>query len=763
MYRYTKVSLIGLVLAIAMMIGSTGAWAQLRPSSEVLLPYFEVEPRPDGMTTLFAVGNALDEPVEIVITMHSNWGIEVFRTTEPLAAHEVKTFNLRNWLAGSIAGASLNKASADHLKAALSGKRSPLDNLFYSSVYQPDVATGFVRIRTEGRSKKALWGDYFFVDSSRSFSHGDTLVNLDQTVGCSGLCSRHALRFLSGAAFSGGTRLIVWTNKAGRPSTTQAASSIYVQGDAQIYNEAGTVVDGKHLQLLPMQTITVAELGLRDPFGWLDLQLEEESFIAIQYSAVNRYSVALQSYCLPVSDPGGPGIRIEKLTNGEDADNPPGPSIPVGGEVLWEYLVENTGDVRLTDIEVTDDQGVAVSCPQDVLEPRESMICTGRGTATACQYTNLGTATGRAPNGTEVSDSDPSHYFGQQNAAIDIEKHTNGQDADDAPGPEINVGSPVSWTYLVTNTGAVALSEVRVTDDKGVAVSCPKTSLRPGESMTCTGSGTATAGQYRNLGTVTAKTSCNVTVSDDDASHYFGRGPRPASIDIEKHTNGQDADTPTGPEINVGNPVLWEYFVTNNGQVVLNQIQVTDNRGVAVSCPKSTLQPNETMRCTGNGTATAGQYSNIGTVTGNPPTGSPVTDSDPSHYFGRIPPTGNQGCTPGYWKNHEDSWPATGYSTSQRVQSVFAQASGYPSLGSASLHEALSFDGGSTLDGAAGNLLRAAVASLLDSAHPGVNYPRSTASVISDVNAALATRNRDQILSLASEIDRDNNLGCPLN
>jgi hypothetical protein len=97
------------------------------------------------------------------------------------------------------------------------------------------------------------------------------------------------------------------------------------------------------------------------------------------------------------------------------------------------------------------------------------------------------------------------------------------------------------------------------------------------------------------------------------------------------------------------------------------------------------------------------------------------------------------------------------------VQSVFSQASIYPSLGNDSLLEALSFSGGSTLEGAAGNLLRAAVAALLDAAHPNVNYPRTPASVISDVNAALASRSRDTMLSLASALDADNNRGCPLN
>jgi hypothetical protein len=108
------------------------------------------------------------------------------------------------------------------------------------------------------------------------------------------------------------------------------------------------------------------------------------------------------------------------------------------------------------------------------------------------------------------------------------------------------------------------------------------------------------------------------------------------SIDIEKHTNGQDADTPTGPEIPVGGAVNWEYFVTNTGNVTLTNVAVTDDQGVVVTCPKTPLAPAESMTCTGNGTATAGQYANIGTATGKH-NGTTVEDTDPSHYLGIAP------------------------------------------------------------------------------------------------------------------------------
>jgi hypothetical protein len=84
-------------------------------------------------------------------------------------------------------------------------------------------------------------------------------------------------------------------------------------------------------------------------------------------------------------------------------------------------------------------------------------------------------------------------------------------------------------------------------------------------------------------------------------------------------------------------------------------------------------------------------------------------------------------------------------------------------LDNVTLRQALSFKDGPGTAGVARILLRAAVAALLDSAHPDIDYPRSTADVIADVNAALASLDPSTMLDLAAELDADNNLGCPLN
>ncbi|MFC1695440.1 hypothetical protein ACFL1C_04875 [Pseudomonadota bacterium] len=332
---------------------------------------------------------------------------------------------------------------------------------------------------------------------------------------------------------------------------------------------------------------------------------------------------------------GAASVDIEKATNGFDADTPTGPQIPVGGAVAWTYVVTNDGTLPLTNVAVSDDQSVTVDCgSQTTLAVGASMTCTASGTAVAGQYANIGSVTASSAGG-GVSDSDPSHYFGVT-AAIDIEKATNGFDADTPTGPKIPIDGDVTWTYVVTNNSNVGLTAVTVTDDQGVAVSCPSDTLATGASMICTGSGTAEAGQYANIGTVTGTPPVGPPVTDTDPSHYFGVA---SSIVIEKATNGEDADTAPGPQIPVGGTVSWTYVVTNTSNEALSSVAVTDDQGVAVSCPSDTLATGASMICTGSGTAEAGQYANIGTVTGTPPVGPPVTDTDPSHYFGTGAPS----------------------------------------------------------------------------------------------------------------------------
>ena len=103
-----------------------------------------------------------------------------------------------------------------------------------------------------------------------------------------------------------------------------------------------------------------------------------------------------------------------------------------------------------------------------ILDPGEMWIYHACITADHVgQFTNIATV-----DGDGATDSDPGNYTVLGVPNIDIEKFTNGADADsplDNDVPEIAPGAPVTWTYEVTNTGdnPFTFAEVSVVDDNG--------------------------------------------------------------------------------------------------------------------------------------------------------------------------------------------------------------------------------------------------------------------------------------------------------
>jgi hypothetical protein len=367
-----------------------------------------------------------------------------------------------------------------------------------------------------------------------------------------------------------------------------------------------------------------------------------------------------------------PAIHIEKHTNGLDADDEPGPIVPVGGTVTFTYTVTNTGNVPLPNVVVVDDAGTPDDITDDfspsfvggdenengVLDPGEVWTYSATHIVTAGQYVNLGTVTaGDESTGTATA-SDLSHHFGAA-AAIHIEKHTNGLDADDEPGPIVPVGGTVTFTYTVTNTGNVPLPNVVVVDDAGTPDDITDDFspsfvggdenengvLDPGEVWTYSATHIVTAGQYVNLGTVTAGDESTGTATASDLSHHFGAA---AAIHIEKHTNGLDADDEPGPIVPVGGTVTFTYTVTNTGNVPLPNVVVSDDAGTPDDITddfspsfvggdeneNGVLDPGEAWTYSATHIVTAGQYVNLGTVTAGDENTGTATASDLSHHFG---------------------------------------------------------------------------------------------------------------------------------
>jgi hypothetical protein len=123
-------------------------------------------------------------------------------------------------------------------------------------------------------------------------------------------------------------------------------------------------------------------------------------------------------------------------------------------------------------------------------------------------------------------------------------------------------------------------------------------------------------------------------------------------------------------------------------------------------------------------------------------------------------PPGNEGCTPGFWKNNADKkgasqWGPTGFLPTQTVGSVFSAAPA--SVANLTLLQGLQ-EGGGDVDA----LTRHAIAAVLAAAHPDVDYPLTVLEIQNMVNAAFASGDAATIEALKDVLDGFNNAGCPI-
>jgi len=170
----------------------------------------------------------------------------------------------------------------------------------------------------------------------------------------------------------------------------------------------------------------------------------------------------------------------------------------------------------------------------------------------AGQYGNLATVITATSTGGVSASNDPAFHTAAF-AGINVEKATNAvnplsptalEDADAVTGPLLAIGSSVTWTYLVTNTGNVPLTVGSLRDDAGtpgnsaddftplfVSGDANNNSLLDvGEVWLYSSQGVrsyaATPGQYANSVSATAtSTILGQTVSDQEVSHHFGIVP----------------------------------------------------------------------------------------------------------------------------------------------------------------------------------------------------------------------------------------------
>ncbi len=344
-----------------------------------------------------------------------------------------------------------------------------------------------------------------------------------------------------------------------------------------------------------------------------------------------------------------PSIVLTKTPTLDDTVVAPGGVVNAGDTITYAFSVENTGNVTITDIVVTDPLLPALSCTIPSLAPAATDSCT----ATNNVYTltqadidngsrlNTATATGDDPDSNPVTDADTQIVALVQSPAIALVKTGTLNDDDGTPG--ISAGDTISYVFTVMNTGNVTLTNITLADTVGgvTITGGPIASLTPGASDSTTFTGTYTvtvvdinAGTFTNTATVTGTppTGSDVTDADDDTQSLTVN----ASIVLTKTPTLDDTVVAPGGVVNVGDTITYGFSVENTGNVNITNIVVTDPLLPTLSCTIASLAPGVTSSCAAANNVYIltqadidnGSRANTATATGTDPGNNPVTDSD---------------------------------------------------------------------------------------------------------------------------------------
>ncbi|MEL6819512.1 MAG: hypothetical protein AAFP80_12755, partial [Pseudomonadota bacterium] len=278
-------------------------------------------------------------------------------------------------------------------------------------------------------------------------------------------------------------------------------------------------------------------------------------------------------------------------------------------QITYTFRVENTGNVTLSGVTVTDDDAVMSGGP--ILSLAPGAVDTTTFTAVhvitqadidAGTFSNQATASGTPPGGgapvtdlsddptDPTSDDDPTVITLPPSASIAVEKVA---DTSGLSSP-VQVGDQITYTFRVENTGNVTLSGVTVTDDDAVMSGGPILSLAPGavDTSTFTAVHVITqadidAGTFANQATATGTPpggGAPVTDRSDDPTDPTSDDdptisviPMVHAIELDKRLASVDQLFPFVYEI------TFEIDVTNIGNTTESGIRVVDDLGHAMA------------------------------------------------------------------------------------------------------------------------------------------------------------------------------------
>ncbi len=169
-----------------------------------------------------------------------------------------------------------------------------------------------------------------------------------------------------------------------------------------------------------------------------------------------------------------------------------------------------------------------------------------------------------------------------------------------------NAGGTIAYSFLVTNTGNVTVSNLVINDAQLSAPAvCPVTTLAPGASTTCTGSHTITqaevdTGVVTNTATATGSLPGQGTVTSPPDTTSTTIAQTPAISAVKTATITTDNGVPGAAD--EGDVITYNVVITNSGNVTLTGLSVVDSLegrpATTLACAPTTLVPGASATCT---------------------------------------------------------------------------------------------------------------------------------------------------------------------
>jgi hypothetical protein len=268
------------------------------------------------------------------------------------------------------------------------------------------------------------------------------------------------------------------------------------------------------------------------------------------------------------------------------------------GEVItYTFAVTNSGSTTLTNIVVTDDKATITGSPIATLAAgASSSVITGTYTITEADIdtgsvTNTATATDANGvtdiSGTAIDNDDPTVTTVTQSPGVAVVKTAS----IGGTGTGL-LGEVITYTFAVTNSGSMTLTNIVVTDDKATITGSPIATLAPGASSSAI-TGTYTiiqadidTGSVTNTATATdanGVTDISGTAIDNDDPTVTTVTQSPGVALVKTASIG---GTGTGL---LGEVITYTFAVTNSGSTTLTNIVVTDDKATITGSPIATL------------------------------------------------------------------------------------------------------------------------------------------------------------------------------